>query len=306
MAAAIQVDTQVGDTQKNLEKCHDLALRAVHQGAQWIALPEFFNSGVLWDPKFVKMIEDEHGPSATFLRTFSKQHSVVIGGSFMCRVPQGGVRNRYLCFDNGKLVGRHDKDYPTMWENAFYEGGDGDDIGELGVVNGARVGSAMCWEFLRTATAKRLKGKVDVIMGGSHWWSLPTNWPTWLTRKSEEYNNFNAIKCVQETARLIGAPAIVGSHCYEFSCKTPGAPLLDYSGYLEGNAAIIDAHGKVLAKRTKEEGGGMVMAKVTLGAIHCGDEVPKGFWLRRRGLMAILSWHFHGALGRRWYKQNVL
>jgi predicted amidohydrolase len=188
IAAAIQLDTEIGNTQHNLGASERLANEALTAGASWIALPEFFNTGVCWNPDLVKAIEYENGPSATFLRDFSSKNSVVIGGSFMCRVPEGGVRNRYLCFDNGKLVGKHDKDLPTMWENAFYEGGDPSDTGVLGSIDGVRVGSAMCWEFLRTQTARRLRGKVDVIMGGSHWWSMPKNWPKYLLEKSEEYN----------------------------------------------------------------------------------------------------------------------
>lgn len=95
----------------------------------------------------------------------------------MCRVPEGGVLNRYLCFSNGVLVGKHDKDLPTMWENGFYEGGDKSDAGILGAANGQRVGAAMCCEFIRTQTMKGIKGKVDVVMGWSYWWSMPTNRP---------------------------------------------------------------------------------------------------------------------------------
>jgi len=302
--AAVQMDTKIGDIQANIATCKRLALEALEQGATWIALPEFFTTGVAWDPSLVKSIEDEAGHAATFLREFSKQHSVVLGGSFLCRVPEGGVRNRYLCFYNGNLIGKHDKDYATMWENAFYEGGDPQDTGELGTVNGVRIGAAVCWEFLRTATSRRLQHKVDVLMGGSHWWSIPSNWPRWLQHHMEPYNNHNALVTVQETARLIGAPVIHASHCHKISCPMPGLPI-KYSGQLEGHAAIIDAKGKVLASRHYQDGEGIVVADIILGAVNTKRVVPEKFWLRRRGLLPTFSWHYQGFLGRRWYAKNV-
>ena len=304
LAAAIQVDTDIGNVPSNLKRCERLVAEATLAGATWVALPEFFNTGISWDPNLANTIEDEQGPSARFLQALSKKHAIVLGGSFLCRVPEGGVRNRYLCFNQGVLVGRHDKDYPTMWESAFYEGGCSDDTGELGHIDGMRVGTAVCWEFLRTVTSQRLKNKVDVIIGGSHWWSTPTNWPAWLQNILEPNNKNNTLQAVQDTARLVGVPIIHASHCNNFTCKIPGM-FLKYQGYLEGNAAIIDAQGKVLASRTREEGEGLVLAEICLGAIETADNIPDRFWLRSRGIFPAFSWHFHGILGHRWYKKNI-
>lgn len=305
--AAIQLNTDIGNTSKNLAACKRLAEEAWHKGARWIGLPEFFNTGVAWMPELVKCIEDENGISANFLKDFSKQKSVVIGGSFLCRIATGGVRNRYLCFSNGELVGKHDKDLPTMWENAFYEEGDANDTGFIGTVGGIRVGSAVCWEYLRTQTARRLNQKIDVMIGGSHWWSMPTNWPTWMTANAEKYNTENLMLCVQETARLIGAPVIHGSHCNRFSCPLPGTPFIKYRGILEGNASIVDAKGNILVRRRKEQGAGIVLAEITLGNIHPSvDEIPTSYWLRKRTFFGVISWNIHGYLGRHWYRKNVL
>ncbi|MCG8518861.1 MAG: carbon-nitrogen hydrolase family protein [Pseudomonadales bacterium] len=304
-AAAIQLDTRVGDTQHNLEACQRLAEQAVKQGAQWIALPEFFNTGVCFDPGLVAAIESEDGPSARFLREFSTRHAVVIGGSFMCRVARGGVRNRYVCFSNGERLGKHDKDLPTMWENAFYEAGDSDDNGELGRIGDVWVGTAVCWEFMRSQTARRLQGKVDVLIGGSHWWSLPNDWPTWLTRRMEAKNAENLLASVQLTAQLIGAPVIHASHCNRIQSRFPGIPWLTYHGILEGHTAIVDGHGQLLAHRSKDEGEGIITARITPGYVGSQLPVPQRFWLRPRGLLPTLSWHLDGFFGRRWYQKNV-
>ena len=301
--AAIQLDTDIGNTYKNLAACARLVEEAVSSGARWIGLPEFFNTGISWQPDLVNAIEFEDGRSARLLCELSKKYSVVLGGSFLCRLSNGAVKNRYLCFDHGELVGRHDKDIPTMWESAFYEAGEDD--GVIGNIDGIRVGAAVCWEFMRTQTAKRMAGKVDIIMGGSHWWSLPTNWPQSLLMGSECQNIENAIRSVQETAKLIGAPVVHASHCNTFSCKLPGIPFLKYDGELEGNTAIIDAQGNILSIRRKEEGEGVVLASVELKNINPSEKIPRRYWLRNRTALATFAWHYQRLLGSSWYKKNV-
>ena len=309
--AAIQLETRIADVAANLKACERLALQALEAGAQWIALPEFFNSGVNFSDEMLSAIETENGPSATFLQQFSSQHQVVIGGSFLCRLTRadgspGGVRNRYLCFNNGERVGYHDKDLPTMWETAFYENGEPGDDGVLGEIDGIRTGTAVCWEFLRSQTARRLQGNIDVLIGGSHWWSIPENWPRWFTRNMTAENSFNFISTVRDSARLLGVPVIHASHCGHFTSKHPSIPFIPYRGQLEGHAAIIDGHGNILAHRSKEEGEGFVIADITPGSVGSNLPVPAAYWLRSRGFMPTYSWILDGFFGRLWYKKNVL
>jgi predicted amidohydrolase len=302
--AAIQLATKIGDSTANIASCERLSLLAVHEGARWIALPEFFNTGVSWNPKIAAAIQPTDGAAASFLRDFSAKHQVVLGGSFLCRLPNGGVRNRYLCYANGILMGKHDKDLPTMWENYFYEGGDTTDSGVLGTYDNTRIGAAVCWEFMRTMTARRLRNQVDVIMGGSCWWSIPTNFPKFLQRLWEPANSHSALAAIQDSARLIGAPVIHAAHCGEIECPMPGLPIR-YRGYFEGNAAIVDGGGQVLAHRSAAQGEGIVYADISLGAQVTTGEIPNRYWLRSRGFLPTFSWHQQRWLGRRWYARNI-
>ncbi|WP_420590757.1 carbon-nitrogen hydrolase family protein [Bacterioplanoides sp.] len=309
--AAIQLETKIADVTANLQACERLALQALEAGAEWIALPEFFNSGVNFSDEMLSAIETENGPSATFLQQFSAQHQVVIGGSFLCRLTKsdgspGGVRNRYLCFNKGELVGYHDKDLPTMWEAAYYENGEAGDDGVLGDIDGIRTGTAVCWEFLRSQTSRRLQGKIDVLIGGSHWWSIPENWPAWLTHSMEARNQENVIATVQHSARLIGCPVIHASHCGHFEGRHPSVPFMPYRGQLEGQAAIIDGHGNLLAHRSREQGEGFVIADITPENVSNQEPIPDNYWLRKRGVLPTFSWIADGFVGRLWYKKNVL
>lgn len=304
-AAAIQLRSISANSKANIEKCEKLASEAVDNGATWIALPEFFNTGVCWNPDIAKAIQNEDGDAGRFLKNFSEKHSVVIGGSFLCRLSDGRVRNRYLCFSNGNLTGRHDKDFPTMWENAFYEGGSPDDDGFLGEIDGIRVGAAVCWEYMRTITSRRLSNKVDLILGGSCWWSIPTNFPGFLQNLWEPGNRQNALDCIIDTVKLTGAAVIHGAHCGDFICKMPGIPMA-YKGFFEGNAALINSEGECVAHLTPESGEGIVVADMKIGRAVAADKIPEGFWLRKRGILPAIAWHHQKWLGRRWYEKNVV
>ena len=302
--AAIQLATKIGDSNTNIASCERLALLAVKETARWIALPEFFTTGASWNPKIVEAIQNIDGTAASFMRDFSAKHQVVLGGSFLCRLPDGSVRNRYQCYANGSILGQHDKDLPTMWENYFYEGGDSNDSGILGTYDNTRIGAAVCWEFMRTMTARRLRNQVDVIMGGSCWWSIPINFPGMFQRLWEPANNRCSLAAIQDSARLIGAPVIHAAHCGEIECPMPGLPI-KYRGYFEGNAAIVDASGQVLAHRSASEGEGIVCAEISMGAQATTEEIPHRYWLRNRGFLPAFAWHHQRLLGRRWYKRNV-
>jgi predicted amidohydrolase len=268
-------------------------------------LPEFFNTGVSWNQKIVAAIQTTDGAAASFLRDFSAKHQVVLGGSFLCRLYDGSVRNRYRCYANGTLIGQHDKDLPTMWENYYYEGGNPNDSGILGTYDSTRIGAAVCWEFMHTMTARRLRHKVDVIMGGSCWWSIPTNFSGFLQKLWKPANSHCALAAIQDSARLIGAPVIHAAHCGEIECPVPGLPI-KYRGYFEGNAAIVDASGKVLAHRSAAQGEGIICAEISLGAQTTTEEIPNRYWLRSRGFLPAFAWHHQRWLGRRWYARNVL
>ena len=92
-----------------------------------------------------------------------------------------------------------------MWENALYVGGDDDGVIEAGDLT---VGAAVCWEFMRSATARRLRGRVDLVMGGSNWWSIPPWPPAAYTRRAEAANAATAARAPTVFGRYVGAPVV--------------------------------------------------------------------------------------------------
>jgi predicted amidohydrolase len=296
--AAVQLHPRLGDVEANLAACATLVAEAVAGGAQLVVLPEFFTTGMAYLPSMRTGTMPFDGPVVEWLVAQAARHDITLGGSFLCRDTDGEVRNAFVLADRDGVVGRHDKDLPTMWENAFYVGGTDDGVIELR--DGLRVGVALCWEFMRSQTARRLRGRVDLVLGGSAWWSVPAWRPAALTRRWEAANRRTATGAAPAFARLVGAPVVHASHCGELRCPALGFPLR-YSGHFEGPTGIYAADGATLAERPAAAGPGVVVCDVTPGAVEPAGEVPDRFWLHPRGPLPAFAWTWQGHLGRRAY-----
>lgn len=281
--AAIQLEVELGDVRANLATCEALARQAARDGAQAVALPEFFTTGAAFLPELADAGLAPDGAAAQMLERVAREEGVLIGGSFLCRDGDGEVRNAYLLAGPGGILGRHDKDIPTMWENALYVGGNDDGIIETGDLT---VGAAVCWEFMRSQTARRLRGKVDIVLGGSNWWSIPEWHPRAYTRRAEAANAKTAALASAVFGRYIGAPVAHGAICGPFSCPIPELPLAQFRGHFQGGAQIADATGKVLARYERTQGSGYAIADVDVMRSAPLEPVPAGYWLHSRGAFA--------------------
>ncbi|MEA2346526.1 MAG: deaminated glutathione amidase [Thermoleophilaceae bacterium] len=298
-AAAIQLEAKLADVPANLQMCEELADQAGAQGADLIALPEFFSTGIGFTPELADCALPVDGAATDLLLRLAERHGALVGGSFLCRDPDGEVRNAYLLAGPGGIAGRHDKDLPTMWENAYYVGGSDDGVIQAGEL---RVGAAVCWELMRTQTVRRLAGRIDIAMTGSGWWSMPENWP--FQRKLEARNEVTARTSIVSFAGFVGAPVLHAAHSGELTCDMPWIPG-GYRGHFQGGAVICDGHGRVLAKRDRLEGPGVVTAEIEPGAVAPSATPPDRFWLHRRDWPAVVTWHLQRLHGPGWYAKHV-
>lgn len=299
--AAVQLSAVIADVDANLAACERLADDAARDGAEWIVLPEFFTTGVAFRPELATAHLPADGAATGLMAELAKRHGATVGGSFLCRDADGEVRNAFMLFGpGGEQLGRHNKDLPTMWENCFYVGGDDDGVIETAA---GPIGVALCWELIRSQTARRLRGRVDVVVGGSCWWTLPPWPPRAVTRRMEAANRRNAVSAAPKLARLIGAPLAHAAHCGPIECRMPWAPL-HYRGRAEGGASVCDAGGRLLDFRDARDGEGFAIANVTLGRVPPAAAIPSSYWLCRRGPLPALAWSYQRAHGRRWYSRH--
>jgi len=302
--AAVQLEPALGDVAENLCRCRRLGDEAGDAGADWIILPEFFTTGMGFLDAIADAALPPDGAGTQLLRELASRHQAIVGGSFICRDEDGHNRNAwFLIAPDGHVVGRHDKDIPTMWENCFYVGGSDDGVIDA---DGIVVGAAVCWEFMRTQTVRRLRGRVDLVVGGSAWWSIPPWPPAALTRRLEAANARTAASIAPAMARAVGAPVAHAAHCGPVQCPMPLAPGVTYRGHYQGGACIVDGHGGVVAWRGPGEGPGIVIADVQPGRGTPTLDADVGFWLHQRGVMPAAIWAYQNAHGRRWYRRHAV
>ena len=103
--AAVQLDARVADVGENLRRCERLADEAAAAGAEWIVLPEFFSTGVAFTEEMTRAALPPDGAATQLLRRLATRHHATVGGSFICRDPDGHNRNSFfLVGPDGKIA----------------------------------------------------------------------------------------------------------------------------------------------------------------------------------------------------------
>ncbi len=274
-AAAIQMVAKLADVQWNMNQAEQLIRKALKMGAEWIILPEMFTSAVAFHPDMHNAIQSLDGAPLKMMKRLSREGNAVIGGSFLAKRQQQVFNTFVLVFPDGTLV-QHDKDLPTYWENCYYKSGNDD--GVLSTPIGP-VGSALCWEFIRSQTAKRLFNKVNLVVGGSCWWTLPDEADADSPRRADNFKMLQ--EAAPRMAKMLGVPVIHGSHAGKFEgFFSPELPDVEYNSEFLGEAMIVDAHGRVLARRAQSSGEGVVFAKVNMiDKPVPSHSIPDSFWI---------------------------
>jgi predicted amidohydrolase len=213
--------------------------------------------------------------AAELLRKLARAHIGVVGGSFLAKSGTDCFNSFLLVFPDGQYH-RHDKDLPTMWENSYYLGGSDD--GVLATPAGP-VGAALCWELIRSQTARRLVGKVNVVVGGSCWWDMRNPVSPQYADDQARLRNFLR-QAPGDLARRLGVPVVHAAQAGEFEGLTPGNETVLYVSRFLGETQITDGHGHVLARLAYEDGEGVVTADIAPGRVE-GDlaPTPEGFGL---------------------------
>lgn len=301
--AAVQMEGRVADIPFNLEQAGRLIDEAADRGATIIAIPEFFTTRIVYDERLFGCSLPPENPALDMLKAKAARHSAHIGGSYL-EMRDGDVYNTYVLVEPDGTVHRHDKDLPTMVENAFYVGGCDDGLLETGI---GTIGAAVCWEMVRSQTPRRLAGKVDLLMTGSHWWSGP-GWKP-FKRFEEKFNPGN-LRMMHKTpgklAALIGAPLLHAGHTGMLEGRFLTIPgiraTVGTRTQLTGETQIIDGEGTLCAHRRFDEGAGVIVADIALGRRTPRATIPDRFWLPpKMGLGGVL-WHHQNACGKSAYK----
>ena len=210
--AAVQFEGTVGRVDVNGARLERMIIEAAENGARMIAVPEFCTSPLPFKPEVHDTVLPPDNALVGMFTRLATRYQCHLGGSMLIAdqhtFGRPDIYNRHHLVEPNGQIHTHDKDLPTMWENCFYRGGKHEDDGAFDTELGG-VGVASCWELIRNRTVHRLRGRVDVAMTGTHWWTLPDNWGRLVDRMFgplRQYNRFLSEGAPAEFARRLGAP----------------------------------------------------------------------------------------------------
>jgi N-carbamoylputrescine amidase len=298
--AAVQMRAKLANVKSNLSAAEALVREAFRRGAKWVILPEFFPSAVAFAPNMLTAWRPLEGEPFQLMQKLAREYEGVVGGSFIAKSGYDCLNSFLLVFPSGEYF-RHDKDIPTMWENCYYIGGQDD--GVLPTPAGP-VGVALCWEFIRSRTARRLQNRVDLVVGGSCWWDLPL--PVDAKYEADRTQVYSFLKnAPSRLARMVGAPVIHASHAGDFVGLNPGDESRKYRSRYLGETQIVDGTGKVLARMGYDDGEGMAFADLELSRVPPTEPIPEAVWIEPLPATASKAWERLNSFGRNYYSTVV-
>jgi predicted amidohydrolase len=291
--AAIQPALRLGAVEENLAHIEDLIRDAVREHSpDVVTVPEAASSPNVYSRTLHGVARPIDGAPMHLYRQLARELDVVVGGGFLAR-RGGDVYGTYVLAEPDGSTHLHDKDIPTMWEHNYYTGGDDDGVTSLNALGGAPVGIACGWEWARTGTAERLRGRVRLLLGGMCWPSYPSNWPfplSALARREHALQLQHARELPRQMARLLGAPVAMPSHVGRVDFETPLAPGLPWRTSMVGETQIVERDGTILARLSAEDGEGHCAATVTLAPPEPLDPIGPMYWIPPLSVVTRAAW----------------
>lgn len=286
--AVLQMDATPAPTDERLNRATTLIESVVQTGANLVVLPELFNTGYTYAESNYALAETMTDATVTWMRKTANQHQIYLVGSLLLRDYQHVYNTALLFAPNGRMW-RYDKQFPFLWERAFFREGKGITIAdtELG-----QLGLMICWDSAHPEVWERYAGQVDAMLIISCPPSInrsqiifPDGRQTPLVSQSPHF----AEGGIQEQAKWMQVPVVHSSGHGTFSTPIPvPEPTVAYSAIQEPgefleimkqapdaileakfghHTQVIDAEGKVIARVTKD-GDAFTVATVDLADEH--------------------------------------
>jgi predicted amidohydrolase len=291
---AVQLAVRLGEVERNLRHISDIVGQAVREHSpDMVFLPESASAPNVHHPVMRDVTKPIDGAPLRTLRGLAREHGCIVGGGFLA-VRGADARGTYAVCEPDGAVHFHDKDQPSMWENHYYAPGRDQGIadtahGPIGVANG--------FEWLRSRTAERLRGRVRLVAGGMCFPSFP-QWKLtapWFWRREHATMVELARETPPRMAKVVGAPCVHPSHVGDVTMRTPFAPPVPWPTVMLGETQICDADGVTLAHLSYADGEGYVCADVEWAPARPSNPVPPRFW------MPVLPWTVQAV----WYSANA-
>jgi N-carbamoylputrescine amidase len=252
--AAVQMQSENGRRDLNLERATRLTNEAVQAGARFVALPELFSGGYWLDERAWETAEPQDGPTEAYLRETARRHSIYIGGSYLQADGEDFYNVFALATPDGAIAGRVPKQQPASVEAFLFRGQRSSRIIETDL---GRVGVGICYDNIFRSTADALiRGGADIAV---MCYSAPTPQQTWYYgRRRRDAFRASYRHGARNYARMLGIPAVQVNKCGPWKSALPAFFPAQESRY-DGQSEIADGDGRIIAELADEE------------AVICGD-----------------------------------
>ncbi|HEX4110676.1 MAG TPA: carbon-nitrogen hydrolase family protein [Solirubrobacteraceae bacterium] len=298
---AVQPRVALGEVDENLRHLEDLVTQAAREHSPHaIFLPESTNAPNVYHPVMRGLASALDGPTTRMLQRLAREHGCLVGGGFIA-VRGADTRGTYCVAEPDGTVHFHDKDQPSMWENNYYSAGADPGIFETSL---GPIGCANGFEWVRSRTAERLRGRVRLLAGGMCFPSYPT-WtvtrPLFIGREHAKMLQW-ARETPPRMARVLGVPCVHPSHVGEITMRTPLMPGVRWPTIMVGQTQICDRRGTILEHLGYEDAEGYVAAEVELTEPAPLDPVPPHFWMSSIPVTTEAVWLLANVHGRAKYE----
>jgi len=253
--AAVQMDCEVGNIQKNLQKAEQLVEKASLKGAKLVLLPELMPSGYLLTEEIWEYAQTMDGDVVVWLKQTAKKYGVYLGFSFLEADGEHFYNSFILSDPEGTILGRVRKNPPASVEAYFYTAGDDPHIIETKI---GKIGVGICYENLLYEQMCYLQdNNVDFVLSPA-----AAGRPKPLFFGDVKRFEKMLLKSRAVFASKLQVPVIVANRTGKLETKLPdNLPYLKSS--FPGLSSIVDYDGKLKAELDEEED--CIVSDITIG-----------------------------------------
>ena len=248
--AAVQMESENGAVEANLERATPLADEAAGQGAKLVVFPEFMPTGYIFTREIWDGAEPSDGPAMAWLAENSKRLGIHLGTSFLEAEGEDFFNTFVITGPDGKVAGRVRKQTPAAAEAYFFKGEKGSHVIETDI---GTIGVGICYENQLAFTPGLMHGHSADIVLMPH--SAPAPTPAWwLHRKRSQAIADVLRKLPVYYANILGVPVVFINKTGPFVSPVPGMPFYPQNSHFPGESTIADSDGSILVRLGADEG----------------------------------------------------
>jgi N-carbamoylputrescine amidase len=274
--AAVQVQSQPGQTEANLEHATPYIEQAAGQGAGLVVLPELFSCGYVPNRAVWDAAEPPQGRTAQWLAATARRLRIYLGAGSAEADGSDFFNAFILASPTGEIAGRA---YKTNAEATIFRRGRHEHLIDTPI---GRIGIGICADNQFAAHLQAMHDLQADLVLMPHAWPTPAKAAGLVSQDDVAAQHRRMTELPALYARALGVPVVFVNQV---------GPLLPIGGILgrlmnpkiwrlRGQSRIIDSDGSVLGALDDQEGVLVAAARLEPGRKHYQQQPSFGGWLQ--------------------------